>query len=71
MIQTKKKYIIVGITDYLNYDPNIITISLSSFLSNSNLYLFKETQAVVSFDEFLIYMFNFNEVKGWWEDYEK
>lgn len=66
----KKKYIIVGITDYLKYDPNIITISLSSFLSNNSLYLFKETQAIVSFDEFLIYMFNFNEMKGWWEYYE-
>lgn len=63
----QKKYIIFGITDFLEYKSDTINIDLNSLFSKNSLYFFKETQLEATFEEYLISQNNFFELKGWWE----
>lgn len=61
------KYVIFGIADYIEYNPNEVTINLNSFLNKGLLYYIKGTEHSISFDDYVFWRGNGDVIKKWWE----
>lgn len=64
----QKKYVILGIVDYISYEfDDEITTDFNSFLNGDLLYRFKKTGKGVTFDDYLIFRYGFPKLKKEWE----
>lgn len=63
----QNKFVILGISDYIRYNSDIIGTHLSPILKSKSLYFFKKTTEPATYDEYLIKKYGFKEILGWWE----
>lgn len=63
----QNKFVILGITDYIQYNRDVVSIDFHSLLDKKSLYSYKKTTLQMTYEDYLILENNFKEIVGWWE----